>query len=385
MMKKQLMKMGALVCMLAFAACSKPATQIGLDAQKFGTATVDGKEVSLYTLTNPAGMKAQFTNLGAKVVTLYAPDKQGNMADVVLGYATAAEYANCDNGKGIGEPFFGATIGRYGNRIADGKVTIDSVDYQLDKNERVNHLHGGHRGYFSVVWDVAEQDSSKIVFHYLSKDGEMGYPGNLDIYLTYELTNDNSLKISYKATTDKATIVNLTNHSFFNLSGEGSETVLDHELMIAADYITPVNRFLIPTGELLPVAGTAFDFNTQHPVNDSIAASHPQVKLGNGYDHNWVLRRTTADSLELAARLKDPKSGRVMEVYTTEPGVQFYAGNFLNGTQVGKSGKTYPYRSALCLETQHFPDSPHQAQFPSTVLRPGETYSHVCVYKFSAE
>lgn len=382
----------AALATLALAAC-QPAQQqqpaapapLGLTAEAFGTDTVDGKAIGLYTLRNANGAVAQFTNLGAKLVTLFVPDADGNMADVVLGYATAAEYAACDNATQKGEPFFGATIGRYGNRIANGRFSIDGTEYQLCQNEKQTSLHGGTRGFFSQVFDVVQQGDTAITFSLLSPDGEMGYPGNLDVAVTYTLTDSNSVVISYKATTDKPTIVNLTNHSFFNLAGEGDSTINDESIRIWADAITPVDADLIPTGEMLPVEGTPFDFRAARAIGDSLASQHPQLLLGNGYDHNFVLSSPAgAYGLRIAAQVTDPQSGRVMTVYTTEPGVQFYAGNFLNATQKGKSGILYPHRSALCLETQHFPNSPNIEAFPSVRLNPGETYSHVCVYAFSA-
>ncbi len=380
------------VAALAVACSQQPAKQecpqLGISPEQFGTDTVDGQQVKLFTLRNANGMVAQFTNLGAKVVSLYAPDKQGNFADVVLGYGTAREYAACDNERGIGEPCFGATVGRYGNRIAHGKFKIDDKEYNLAVNEKAlgNSLHGGFKGYFGVMWDAKQVSDSKIEFTRLSPDGEMGYPGNLDIKITYELTPDNALRIDYDATTDKPTVVNVTHHSFFNLAGEDSETVNDQTIEIPADNITPVDGNLIPTGDLMPVAGTPFDFRKPRVIGDSLGSEHPQMKFGNGYDHNFVLAsEPDSTGMRLAARVKDPKSGRVMTVRTTEPGVQFYGGNFLNGSQKGKSGKGYPFRSALCLETQHFPDSPNHSNFPSTVLRPGERYKHTCIYQFSVE
>lgn len=377
----------AAISALAFAAC-QPAQQtakpLGLTAEGFGTDTVDGKAISLYTLRNANGAVAQFTNLGAKLVSLYMPDAEGKMADVVLGYATAAQYAECDNAAGKGEPFFGATIGRYGNRIAGGKFSIDGTEYQLCQNENGNSLHGGNRGFYSQVFDATQYGDTAITFSRVSPDGEMGYPGNLDVAVTYTLTDSNSVVISYKATTDKPTVINLTNHSFFNLAGEGDSTINDESIRIWADAITPVDGSLIPTGELMPVEGTPFDFRNAHAIGDSLESQHPQIKLGNGYDHNFVLSSKVGDDgLRIAAQVTDPQSGRVMTVYTTEPGIQFYAGNFINGTQLGKSGVYYQYRSALCLETQHFPNSPNIEAFPSVRLNPGETYNHVCVYAFS--
>ena len=372
----------------ALAACSLQnngeTENVGLCPDSFGTAEVDGAPIKLYTLRNQNGCVAQFTELGAKLVSLYVPDRQGKLGDVVLGYATAAEYAKCDNKSGVGEPFYGATIGRYGNRIAEGKFVLDSVEYTVDQNEGSNCLHGGHKGYYAQVFNANQQGDQKITFSRVSPDGEMGFPGNLDMSVTYELTDSNSIVISYKATTDKPTVVNLTNHSFFNLAGEGDETINDEEILINADAITPVDDKLIPTGELMPVEGTPFDFRVAHLISDSLSSQHPQFVLGHGFDHNFVLSDSLdANGLRFAAEVHDFQSGRVMRVFTSEPGVQFYAGNFQNGSEKGKSGKFYGHRSGLCLETQHFPNSPNIQSFPSVRLNPGETYSSVCVYAFS--
>lgn len=373
---------------LLMVACAPTApAPAGLTAEAFGTATVDGAEVSLYTLRNANGMVAQFTNLGAKLVALYVPDRNGTLADVVLGYPTAAQYAECDNAAGKGEPFFGATIGRYGNRIAGGVFALGDTTYQLSVNEKgVNHLHGGSKGFYSVVWTAQQRDNSSIEFTYISPDGEMGYPGTLSVSLTYTLTDANELRLDYAATTDKPTVVNLTHHSFFNLAGEDAPTINDHSIAIYADNITPVDGNLIPTGELMPVDGTPFDFRTLRCIGDSLQSAHEQMALGGGYDHNWVLS-ADADSLglRLAATVEHEATGRVMQVLTTEPGLQFYGGNFIDGSQVGKCGKAYPYRSAFCLETQHFPDSPNHSNFPSTVLNPGEQYAHTCIYRFGTK
>ncbi|MBR6251130.1 MAG: galactose mutarotase [Bacteroidales bacterium] len=391
-MKFQNLTLSAMAALLV-ACAQQPAKEescqkhLGLCCKSFGSAVVDGDSVRLYTLHNDStGMVAQFTNLGAKLVTLYTPDRNGDFADVVCGYATAAEYAACDNKAGKGEPFFGATIGRYGNRIAAGKFSIDGVEYQTEVNEINRTLHGGSKGFFSVMFKANKIDDQTIEFTYKSADGEMGFPGNLDMKLTYKLTNCGALKLVYEATTDKPTVVNLTHHSFFNLAGEGDSTICDEQIEIYADNITPVDKNLIPTGELMPVEGTPFDLRNATVIGEGIKGEHEQLKLAGGYDHNWVLS-SEPDScgLRKAARVFDPQSGRVMTVYTTEPGIQFYAGNFMNSTQTGKTGVKYPYRSALCLETQHFPDSPNHDNFPSTILRPGETYNHVCVYKFDVE
>ncbi|MBQ3635534.1 MAG: galactose mutarotase [Bacteroidales bacterium] len=377
--------------MLTLYSCQggKPADscqKVGICPKSFGEATVDGKTVKLYTLTNKNGVTAQFTNIGAKMVSLYVPDRNGKLADVVQGYATAAEYAACDNATGKGEPFFGATIGRYGNRIAEGKFSIDGTEYTVDQNEGTNSLHGGHKGFYAVVWDANQEGDQKITFKYTSPDGEMGFPGNLATAVTYELTDTNSVVISYTATTDKPTVVNLTNHSFFNLNGDDDESINDEVLRIAADEITPVDDKLIPTGEMMSVEGTPFDFRTSHLISDSLESQHPQLLLGQGYDHNFVLSDCIGENgVRFAAQVNDPQSGRIMRVYTSEPGVQFYAGNFLNGTQKGKCGKMYPRRSALCLETQHYPNTPNTPAFPQCQLNPGETYSHICIYSFSVE
>ncbi len=379
---------------LAFSACQTTNQQeaaaptLGLHPDSFGVAKVDGKDIKLYTLKNKKGAVAQFTNLGAKMVTLYMPDRNGKFDDVVLGYATAAEYAKCDNAKGEGEPFFGATIGRYGNRIANGKFAIDGVEYNLNVNEMTNCLHGGNRGFYSQVWEVEQQGDSAIVFSRVSPDGEMGFPGNLDTKVCYQLTDTNSIVITYLATTDKPTVVNLTNHSFFNLNGEADTTVNDEEIRIAADQFSPVNDVLCPTGEMASVDGTPFDFRTSRPIADSLDSKHPQMILGNGYDHNFVLSDCIGpNGLRFAAEVRDPQSGRIMTVLTNEPGLQFYEGNFLNSTQMGKCGHKYPHRSALCLETQHFPNTPNfeDKGFPSCRLNPGEQYKSVCVYGFSVD
>lgn len=318
------------------------------------------------------------------MVTLCVPDAKGEIGDVVFGYATAKEYAECDNATGKGEPFFGATIGRYGNRIAGGKLTIDGTDYQLSQNENGNCLHGGNRGFYSQVFSAEQKGDTAITFSRLSPDGEMGFPGNLNVKVTYTLTSGNAIRIDYEATTDKPTVVNLTNHSFFNLAGESDTTINDETIQIFADCITPVDESLIPTGELMPVEGTPFDFRNGRVIGDSLDSNHAQIKLGNGYDHNFVLSSPVdANGLRKAAVVTDPQSGRIMTVLTSEPGLQFYAGNFINSTQTGKCGHKYPFRSALCLETQHFPNSPNVASFPSTRLNPGEKYSHTCVYQFS--
>lgn len=342
-------------------------------------ATKDGRKAELYTLTNAKGMVARITNYGGVVTELQAPDKNGKMDDIVLGFDTVAPYEDKS-------PYFGAIVGRYGNRIGKGKFTLDGKEYTLAVNNGENHLHGGLKGFDKVMWQAEpfqHEQGVGLKLHYLSKDMEEGYPGNLDVTVTYTLTNDNELKIEYRAQTDKPTVCNLTNHSYFNLAGQGQGTILDHVLMINADNFTPVDKGLITTGEILPVKGTPMDFTKPVAIGKGINADTEQIKFGGGYDHNWVLNKK-AGKMGLVAEVYEPTSGRVMEVYTEEPGVQFYAGNFLDGTLVGKNGKVYPYRSGLCLETQHYPDSPNKPSFPSVTLSPGQTYKTSTVYKFSA-
>ena len=340
--------------------------------------TIDGKKTALYILKNNNGLEASITNYGGKVVSLIVPDRSGNMADIVLGFSHIQDYLKTK------EPYFGALIGRYGNRIANGRCTLNGQQIQLETNNGNNHLHGGKKGYNAVVWDARQIDAQTLELSYLSKDGEEGYPGDLSIKVTYQLTDNNELKISYEATTDKNTFINLTHHSFFNLQGEGNGTINDHLLMINADRYTPVNEGLIPTGELAAVEGTAFDFRKAKTIQRDLYAPNQQLEYGRGYDHNFVLNKSkTENGLTQAARVEESNSGRVMEVWTNEPGLQFYGGNFLNGKDVGKSGRPYHFRSAFCLESQHFPDSPNQVSFPSTVLEPGQTYHSTCVYRFS--
>ena len=308
------------------------------------------------------------------MVSILVPDKDGKMVDVSLGYDSVKSYRK------EGEPFFGAIIGRYGNRIGKGKFTLEGKEYQLQLNNGPNTLHGGTDGFFSKVWD-AKQDGQKLELSYISKDGEAGYPGTLTVKVVYTLTDDNAIKIDYTATTDKTTVVNLTNHTYFNLSGEGNATILDHALMIAADAYTPVDSTLIPTGNLTPVKGTAFDFTVAKTIGKEIENVDEQLKFGKGSDHNWALIKN--DGKTAVAKVKSPVSGIIMEVFTTEPGLQFYCGNFMTGVDKdGKGGKSYPHRSAFCLETQHFPDAPNHVNFASTMLKPGETYTTITTYKF---
>ena len=343
-------------------------------------ATADGTQAELYTLTNANGCEARITNYGGIVVSLTAPDRAGDLADVVLGYETLAKYIE-DN------PFFGALVGRYGNRIAKGRFTLGGVEYPLALNDGPNHLHGGLKGFDKVLWQAKSREGDggpTLELTYLSADGEEGYPGALSVKVVYTLTNDNALRVDYAATTDAPTVVNLTQHSYFNLAGAGNGDILGHEMTLHADRFTPVDETLIPTGELRAVAGTPMDFSRPTVIGERIGADDEQIRLGGGYDHNWVLNSDDG-SLALAARVREPAGGRVMEVWTTEPGVQFYAGNFLDGSNVGKGGRAYHHRYGLCLETQHFPDSPNQPAFPSTVLEPGQAYSQTTVFKFLVE
>ncbi len=349
------------------------------EAALFGK-TKDGIEVEQYSLTNALGMSVKIMTRGATITNIMVPDKAGAMADVVLGFDDVAGY------EGDGNQYFGCTAGRYANRIAKGKFTIDGKEYTLATNDGPNHLHGGvERSLDKVVWRAAPFDSEAgqgVVMRYNSPHGEEGYPGTLQSNVQFLLLKDkNQLTIRYTATTDQATPINLTNHSYFNLSGEGSETVLDHELQLFCDMYTPVDETLIPTGELAEVEGTVLDFRKPLPIGERVKTLDNASTIG--YDHNFIVNGD-AGTLRQAAKLKDPKSGRVLEVQTTEPGIQFYSGNFLK-EQVGKGGKKYNHRSAICLETQHYPDSPNQPNFPSVILKPGETYQHSASFTFSAE
>jgi len=358
----------------------KGKAEMGFSETDFGT-TQDGVKADLFTLTNGNGMVVKITNYGGTITQLWVPDKDGNLGDVALGFETLAEYEN-------DSPYFGCLVGRYGNRIGKGKFTLDGVTYnKLAINNGENHLHGGLKGFDKVVWDAKpfeNKDGVGLKLHYLSRDMEEGYPGNLDVNVTYTLTNDNEIKIHYEATTDKPTVCNLTNHTYFNLAGQGYPTNAENQLMLNADNFTPVDEGLITTGQILPVKGTPMDFTKLTPIGKNIDVDDEQIKFGGGFDHNWVLNKK-GNEMSLAAKVFEPTTGRVMEVYTTEPGVQFYAGNFLDGTLTGKGGKVYLHRSAFCLETQHYPDSPNKPEFPSTILRPGEKYDTTTIYKFSTK
>ncbi len=346
--------------------------KMSIKKQAFGK-TADGKDVDLYTLTNANGLKTEIMTYGGIVRILEVPDRDGNLGDIVLGYDSLDEYIE-------NNPYFGALVGRCGNRIAKGKFTLDGVEYTLATNDGGNHLHGGVKGFDKVVWDaepMEDETSVGLKLTYLSYDGEEGYPGNLKCTVIYTLTNDNELKVSYEAETDKATVLNLTHHSYFNLGGHGSGDILGHELMLTADNFTPVDEGLIPTGEIKPVKGTLMDFTRPMPIGARI----DQVK--GGYDHNFVLNNS-GGSLALAASVYEPNTGRVMEISTTEPAIQFYSGNFLDGSNKGK-GAVYNKHNGFCLETQHFPDAPNKPSFPSIVLKPGDKYTHLTVHKFSAK
>lgn len=362
---------------LAFFSCNESKTEesksttaaISITEKPFGN--FEGSPVTEYTLTNANGMQASIINYGGTITKLTAPDKNGKMGDVILGYDSLAGYLQ------KGNPFFGGLIGRYGNRIGKGKFTLDSVTYTLPQNDHGQTLHGGEKGFDKVMWQAEKMPGdSSLKLTYLSKDGEQGFPGNLSVEVIYTLSSDNALKIDYSATTDKATPVNLTNHAYFNLSAGTDSTILQHELMLDANKFTEVDDVLIPTGKLPDVKNTAMDFTSPKMIGKEIDA------VKGGYDHNWVLNKT-GTGLDKVATLYHPASGRFMEVYTTEPGIQFYSGNFLDGTLTNTNGgKKYVQHAALCLETQHFPDGPNQPTFPNTILKPGEKYTQTTVYKF---
>lgn len=340
---------------------------------------IDGKKTDFYILTNKNGVEVTFTNYGQRLTSLIVPDKNGKFEDIVLGFKTLKEFISAK------EKYMGSTIGRYGNRISKGKFSIDGTEYTLATNNNTNHLHGGNKGFNNVVWDANQIENNEIEFTRTSPNMEEGYPGNLEVRVHYLLTEENELVIKYFATTDKPTIVNLTHHSFFNLAGEGKSTINNHLLMINADKYTPVDKTLIPNGELTSVDGTPFDFTKAKPIGRDLEVADQQLTYGKGYDHNFVLKKNlpkNENGLVLAAKVIEPNSGRTMEVLTNEPGLQFYGGNFLDGGTSGKSGKPYDFRGAFCLETQHFPDSPNQPNFPSTLLYPGEEYKSICIYKF---
>ena len=348
-----------------------------LEKEEYGV-TAQGQKIDIYTLSNANGMHVRITNYGAIVQSLTAPDRDGKYEDIVLGYDKLADYLK-------DSPYFGAIVGRYGNRIAMGKFVLDELEYTLATNNGTNHLHGGLQGFDKVIWKakpISEKESIGLELSYLSKDGEEGYPGNLNCTVIYTLTDNNELQIEYEATTDKATPVNLTHHGYFNLSGNCKRDILGHILWINANHFTPVDEGLIPTGELRPVKDTPFDFTEPTAIGERINEENQQLKYGLGYDHNWSLNDVNG-TIKLQASLYDSESGRLMEIFTEEPGLQFYSGNFLDGSNIGKDGKVYNYRHGLCLEAQHYPDSPNHPEFPTTILEPGETYRTKTVYRFS--
>ena len=368
-------KIFALLLLMSWVAFAAAQT---VTKQSYGK-TAAGENVNLYTLRNSKGVEAKITNYGGILVSLKVPDRNGKFDDVVLGFNDLESYLTKN------DPYMGALIGRYGNRIAKGRFTLDGVEYKLAVNNGENHLHGGIKGFDKVVWTGRELKTTAgpaVLLTYLSKDGEEGYPGNLSVRVVYTLTNNNELKIDYSATTDKDTVTNLTHHSYFNLAGEGNGDILSHAVKINADRFVPTDAGSIPTGELKSVAGTPFDFLKATAIGARINQDDEQLKFGNGYDHTWVIN---GRGMRLAAEAYEATSGRVMQVWTTEPGVQFYTGNFLNGTLTGKSGKIYARRNGFCFETQHYPDSPNQPSFPTTTLKKGATYKSTTIYRFSSK
>lgn len=358
---------------------SEEKTESALKAEDFQQ-TVNGKATNLFSLKN-GNTEMSVTNFGARIVSLRIPDRQGEYADVVLGFESIDDYLNAN------EPFHGATIGRVANRIADGKFTLDGTEYNLPINNTTNHLHGGEGGFHNVVWEVTAANDTSIVMSYWSEDGEMGYPGNLDVEVTYRLNPANELLIAYEAVTDKRTPVMLTNHAFFNLGGEGSGTINDHVLEINAEHFIVVDSTLIPTGEIAQVEGTVLDFRKPKRVGEDLPkqTESQHLRNGGGYDHNWILDKEYSGKMSFAGSILEPESGRKLTVYTEEPVLLFYGGNFLDGSDTGKSGKPYQYREAFCLETQHYPDSPNHDHFPSIVLAAGEVYQTSSIYAFNVE
>ena len=374
--------MKRIFCVIAACAavlsCSKKKEVILFDASSFET-VVDGKDVSLYTLKN-GSLTMQVTNFGARVVSLWAPDKDGGYDDIVLGYNNIDNYLN-----NPGERFLGAVVGPYANRIAGGTYTIGNNVYEFPKNNNGQTLHGGLKGLDMVVWDVFAADDSTLVLSNTHPDGQDGMPGNVEILMTYTLTGNNEFKVDYLAQTDKPTHVNISHHSFFNLKGEGNGTINDHILYLNASATTPIDDVFIPSGEIADVTGTPFDFRQPKAIGQDLEMENEQLRNGAGYDHNWILDRKTDDALELAASVYEPASGRYMEVWTDQPAIQFYGGNFFDGTTCGKYGKLLRYRESIALETQKYPDTPHHSNFPTTLLNPGEDYTHTCIYRFGVK
>ena len=364
-----------LICSLFLNQSCNLKTEIKLLNKNDFFKNINGKETTIYVLKNRNGLVSEITNYGARIVSLWVPDNNGNFDDIVLGFDNIDDYINAK------EKYFGATIGRYGNRIKEGKFLINDKEYYLEKNNGLNHLHGGNMGFSDVVWNAKQIDNQTLELNYFSKNMEEGYPGNLNVKIIYHLNNKDELKIEFFAKTNESTHVNLTHHSFFNLLGAGNETINEHLLYINANSFTPVDETLIPTGNIELVANTPFDFSVPTKIGKRINQEDNQLNYGKGYDHNYVLNNSQSEEI-IAAKVYEKKSGRTLEVYTNEPGMQFYAGNFLSGT-IGKHGKSYKKRSAFCLETQHFPNSPNQKNFPSTILKPNEEYYSICIYKFS--
>ena len=373
---KKLMIILAAVALLA--GCSQKKTASGLDPKDFKS-TYNGMRTALYTLTNANGMEVCITNFGGRIVSILVPDRQGKMKDVVLGFNKVSDYFPENN-----QTDFGAAIGRYANRINQGKFTLDGVEYQLPQNNFGHCLHGGPTGWQYQVYECVEADASHVKLLRVSPAGDNNFPGEVKAYVTYTLTKSNKIKIDYEATTDAPTVINMTNHSYFNLSGNPRRSIVEDLICINADYYTPVDSTYMTTGEIAPVKGTPFDLTTLTPISKYIDANHEQIKNGNGYDHNWVLN-SKGDISKLAALLYSPESGITMMVYTDEPGIQVYSGNFLDGTLTGKKGINYQKRAAICLETQHYPDTPNKPDWPSAVLRPGETYHSHCIFAFSVK
>ena len=381
----------AVFCAFAFVACNNSSTvnnaaatndtmsksNTMLPDKKGFQDTIDGKQTGLYILKNKNGMTAAITNYGGRLVSLLVPDKNGRLTDVVVGFSNVKDYINST------EPYFGATIGRVGNRIAKGKFSLDGKQYSLFTNNGPNTLHGGKKGFQAVVWEASQPNDTSLILHYLSKDGEEGFPGNLDVKVTYSLTSDNGFKCDYEATTDKKTVVNLTNHAFFNLNGEGSGTINNHVLQVNAGRYTPVDATLIPTGKIETVSGTPFDFTKPTTIGARVNDNNEQLQFGKGYDHNFVLNESSG--MKHAATIIGDQSGIEMDIYTEEPGLQFYGGNFMQGKNSFKSGAKDDYRTAFALETQHFPDATNQPSFPSIVLEPAKTYHTVSVYRFTVK
>lgn len=367
----------ACVAAMAIAGCTPKTNVVPLDCSNYCD-TIGGKAVQLYRLSNANGMMCEMINYGGRVVSLWVPDRDGHFEDVSIGYSTTAEYVS-----GL-DRYYGATIGRYGNRIGNAQFVLNGDTISLNANENGNTLHGGKQGFCEQVMDAEMIGTNAVEFHYVSADGEQGFPGTVDARIRYTLTDDNELKCEYFATTDKPTVVNLTNHTYFNLKGEGNGSINDHIISINADRFTVIDSVLIPTGELRDVEGTPMDFRTPKAIGADIDADYEQLRLAGGYDHNWVLCEAT-EGYTLAAKVTEPESGRTLEVLTNEPGLQFYGGNFMAGKETGKRGRILGYREAFCLETQHFPDSPNHADFPSTVLNPGDKYYSICIYRFGIE